>query len=107
MPTALQTTPARRRKVPTSDELTSIPGIGPSMAVDLHDLGYHHVADLRSADPQEMYDRLIRLRGAHQDRCVLYVFRCAVYYAGRRRHDPELLKWWNWSDDNRSRARAR
>jgi hypothetical protein len=27
---------------------------------------------------------------------VLYVFRCAVYYAGHREHDPELLKWWNW-----------
>ena len=39
-----------------------------------------------------MYDRLIRLRGAHQDRCVLYVFRCAVYYASRARHDPETLE---------------
>lgn len=33
------------------------------------------------------------------DRCMLYVFRCAVYYASSEQHDPELLKWWNWKDD--------
>jgi hypothetical protein len=82
------------------DELQEIPGIGPSLAIDLHDLGYRRVADLKDEDPQKMYDRLIKLRRAHQDRCVLYVFRCAVYYAGRAKHDPEKLKWWNWSDAN-------
>jgi len=82
------------------DDLQSIPGIGASMAVDLRDLGYRRVSDLKGEDPQKMYDRLIRLRGAHQDRCVLYVFRCAVYYASRTRHDAERLKWWNWSDAN-------
>jgi hypothetical protein len=83
-----------------NDELRAIPGIGPSLAIDLRDLGYHRVADLKDADPQKMYDKLIRLRGAHQDRCVLYVFKCAVYYASRAKHDPEKLKWWNWSDAN-------
>lgn len=82
------------------DELQGIPGIGPSLAGDLRDLGYRRVADLQGEDPQKMYDRLTRLRGAHQDRCVLYVFRCAVYYASKSRHDPERLKWWNWSDAN-------
>jgi hypothetical protein len=45
-----------------------------------------------------MYRDLCDLRGAHIDRCVLYAFRCAVCYAGTSRHDPELLKWWNWKD---------
>ncbi len=45
-----------------------------------------------------MYRDLCGIRGAHIDRCVLYVFRCAVYYAGAEKHDPELLKWWNWKD---------
>jgi hypothetical protein len=31
-------------------------------------------------------------------RCVLYVFRCAVYFATEKVHDEELLKWWNWQD---------
>jgi len=82
------------------DELQTIPGIGPSLAADLRDLGYRRVTDLKGEDPQKMYDRLIKLRGAHQDRCVLYVFRCAVYYASRRTHDARKLKWWNWSDAN-------
>ena len=85
------------------DELQSIPGIGKSLAVDLRDLGYQRVADLKGEDPQKMYERLMRIRGGHQDRCVLYVFRCAVYFASRKKHDAEKLKWWNWSDENLAR----
>ena len=79
-------------------DLQTIPGIGPSMAQDLKDLGYSMVRDLRNEDPEKMYRALIEQRGVHQDRCVLYVFRCAVYFAGTETHDPELLKWWNWKD---------
>jgi len=45
-----------------------------------------------------MYEDLCKIRGAHQDRCVLYVFRCAVYYAGNETHEAHLLGWWNWKD---------
>src|SRR5690349_18102177 len=75
-----------------------IPGIGPSMADDLWRLGYRFVAELRGEEPEAMYQRLCELSGGHVDRCVLYVFRCAVYFASNGEHDPELLKWWNWSD---------
>ena len=78
------------------DPLQVIPGIGPAMAGDLRRLGYRTPADLRTADPQRMYDRLCRITRTRQDPCVLYVFRCAVYYASRSRHRPELLMWWNW-----------
>ena len=78
--------------------LQGIPGIGKSLAQDLDDLGYRVVEDLRGENPEEMYQRLILLRGRHIDRCVLYVFRCAVYCASNTVHDPELLKWWNWKD---------
>jgi hypothetical protein len=37
------------------------------------------------------------------DRCMLYVFRCAVYYATNKKHDPKLLKWWNWKEDNKAK----
>ena len=80
----------------TRDPLQVIPGIGPSLAADLRLLGYRAVSDLKDADPEVMYQRLCRLTGERQDPCVLYVFRCAVYYASRTRHQPELLKWWNW-----------
>ena len=79
-------------------ELQTIPGVGPSIARDLTDLGYTSVSGLWREDPESMYQRLCELRGTHIDRCVLYVFRCAVYFAGNTGHNPELLKWWNWKD---------
>lgn len=78
--------------------LQVIPGIGPSISQDLYDLGYSSPVDLANCDPQVMYDRLSALRGVHVDKCVLYVFRCAVYFCSHENHDPELLKWWNWKD---------
>jgi hypothetical protein len=78
--------------------LQVMPGIGPSLAKDLIDLGYAAPADLRGEDPEAMYADLCRLRGHHIDRCVLYTFRCAVYFASNDSHDPELLKWWHWKD---------
>jgi predicted RecB family nuclease len=81
-----------------SSGLQIIPGIGKSMEQDLNKLGITAVEDLNGRNPQEMYDRLCELCGQHIDRCVLYVFRCAVYYAEHEKHDPEKLKWWNWKD---------
>jgi hypothetical protein len=79
-------------------DLQRIPGVGPSLAQDLLDLGYQQVSELRDANPERMYDELCALRDQYIDRCVLYVFRCAVYYASHAEHQPELLKWWNWKD---------
>src|SRR5215813_8979598 len=79
-------------------DLQRIPGVGPSIARDLVDLGYSRVASLVGEDPEAMYEELCHLRSAHIDRCVLYTFRCAVYFASHTEHEPELLKWWNWKD---------
>jgi len=79
-------------------DLRVIPGIGPSLAQDLNDLGFHSVLDLKQADPEKMYNDLVTLRRTPIDHCVLYVFRCAVYFADTDNHDPEKLKWWNWKD---------
>jgi len=79
-------------------ELRRIPGVGASIADDLWLLGIRSVGDLRGRDPQELYDRFCVLQGMHVDRCMLYVLRCAVYFASHERHDPERLKWWNWKD---------
>ena len=79
-------------------ELQTIPGIGNSLSQDLVDLGYRKVNELKGEDPETMYKNLISLRGHHIDRCVLYVFRCAVYYASNSVHEPELLKWWKWKN---------
>jgi len=79
-------------------DLRKIPGVGPSIARDLWDLGFKSVGELRGESPQDLYDRHCRQVGVQVDRCLLYVFRCAVYFAENTRHDPELLKWWNWKD---------
>ena len=94
-----------RKQAASVDSLEVIPGVGPSIAKDLQDLGINRVQDLQRHDPQEMFDALCAMRGEKIDRCVLYVFRCAVYFATTRRHDPERLKWWNWTDDRMPRKR--
>lgn len=86
----------RRSRVRRDHELQVIPGIGPSLAADLRDLGIRYVADLKRRDPERMYQQLNTRRGVRQDPCVLYVFRCAVYFARTTRPKPDLLKWWNW-----------
>jgi hypothetical protein len=79
-------------------ELRQIPGVGKSIAIDLWELGIRRVADLQNRDPQVLYDRLCEMRGMHIDRCMLYVLRCAVYYASTFPHEPDKLLWWNWTD---------
>jgi len=80
-------------------ELRKIPGIGAKMEEDLRLLGYRSAEQLAAEDPEQMYRRLMQLRGQHIDRCVLYVFRCAVYFASNRVHQPEKLQWWYWKDE--------
>lgn len=79
-------------------ELRTIPGVGPSIARDLYELGIRSVADLRGRDPERLYRRRCEQQGQPIDRCLLYVFRCAVYYAETPRPKPERLLWWNWKD---------
>ncbi len=81
-----------------ADELQNIPGVGRSIAEDLRSLGIRRVIDLRDKNPETLYDELCKKMGKPVDRCVLYVFRCAVYFATHTRHDAEKLKWWYWKD---------
>lgn len=79
-------------------QFRQIPGVGRAVARDLYDLGFRSTGELKDQDPEEMYLRHCVQKGMKVDRCMLYVFRCAVYYASGDKHDPELLKWWNWKD---------
>ena len=75
-----------------------IPGIGKSIAQDLNHIGIYTVDDLKDQAPEDLYVRSNQYAGTQQDRCLLYVFRCAIYFAEGGR-DPEKLKWWNWKDE--------
>ncbi|MBI5814312.1 MAG: helix-hairpin-helix domain-containing protein [Nitrospinae bacterium] len=81
-------------------ELRRIPGVGKSIAEDLYAMGVRKVADLKGKNPEKLYSKLCGQMGFRVDRCMLYVFRCAVYFASHEKHDQELLKWWNWKDKN-------
>ncbi|MEI7579899.1 MAG: helix-hairpin-helix domain-containing protein [bacterium] len=79
-------------------ELEIIPGIGKSIAQDLENIGITKVKDLIGKNPEALFEKSNQYRGSIQDRCLLYVFRCAIYFAENQKHDPEKLKWWHWKD---------
>lgn len=81
-------------------QLQQIPGVGKNIAQDMFDIGIHTVSRLKKKDPEKLYRKLCDFKAGPVDRCMLYVFRCAVYYVSNTRHDPNLLKWWNWKDRN-------
>jgi len=80
-----------------TDFLINIPGVGKSIEKDFHNIGINTVSDLIDKNPENLYELSNKFAGVTQDRCLLYVFRTAVYYAKGGR-DPEKLKWWNWKD---------
>ena len=83
-----------------SNQLEQIPGVGRAIAQDMRNIGIGSVSQLKGGEPEKLYKKLCDFKAGPVDRCMLYVFRCAVYYASNTEHDPELLKWWNWKDKN-------
>ena len=79
-------------------DLQKIPYVGRETEKDLILLDFDSIASLKGADPEVMYEKECALKGVKIDRCQLYVYRMAVYYAENEVHDPEKLKWWNWKD---------
>ncbi len=81
-------------------ELQKIPGVGKSVAQDLWSLGIRSIADLKVKDPERLYLDLCEYQRCRVDRCMLYVLKCAVYFASETKPNPEKLKWWNWKDSS-------
>jgi len=78
--------------------LLTIPGIGKNIKEDLMNIGIYCVEDLKGKNPEELYLKDAKVKGFQDDRCLLYVFRMAVYYAEHEFPDAEKLKWWYWKD---------
>lgn len=87
------------RKENNGSDLRTIPGVGANMEQHLRHIGIKAIADLRGKDPEELYLQDCLFKGFQDDRCILYVFRLAVYYAEHETHEPEKLKWWYWKDN--------
>ncbi len=60
-------------------DLKQIPGVGVSLATNLWNIGIKSIKDLEDKNPQKLYEKSNDFAEVVQDRCVLYVFRCAVY----------------------------
>ena len=83
-----------------SKVLEQIPGVGKAIAQDMASIGIRSLSQLKNQDPDKLYQKLCDFKASPVDRCMLYVLRCAVYYASNTKHDPQLLKWWNWKNSN-------
>ena len=79
-------------------ELERIPGVGPNMARHLADIGYTTLNSLRGEDPEHIYQKDCLFQGCQVDRCALYVYRLAVYYAEHGSCPADRLNWWDWKE---------
>lgn len=79
-------------------QLQEVPGIGKACAEDLWNIGIRRISDLSGQNPAVLYNRLNRFSRVTHDICMLYTFRCAVYFATEKDHESDKLHWWNWKD---------
>jgi len=79
-------------------DLINIPYVGKNTKDDLLKMGITCIEDLKGKDPEDLYLQDSIIKGYEEDRCQLYVFRMAVYYAEHTTHEDEKLKWWYWKD---------
>lgn len=94
----MKSTGRRQFVVSKAKPLEQIPGVGKAISQDLWNIGIRSVDDLKGRSAEQLYDRLCKFKGAAVDKCMLYVLRCAVYYASNTKHNPRLLKWHNWKN---------
>lgn len=79
-------------------DLLTIPNVGKNTKEDLLNIGITCVEDLVGKDPEDLYIEDCIYKKYQEDKCQLYVFRAAVYYAEHETHEKEKLKWWYWKD---------
>ncbi len=61
-------------------------------------IGITCVEDLIGKNPEELYIKDCMVKGFQVDRCQLYLFRMAVYFAENTEWEEEKLKWWYWKN---------
>ena len=65
-------------------ELATVPHIGKKSAEALWNIGVKSLSDLKNRDPEELYLMMQGQPNIAVDRIMLYVLRCAVYYASNK-----------------------
>ncbi len=87
-----------KNKAAVLKQLQTIPGIGKACSLDLWNIGITCISELAGQNPLMLYNKLNAVTGITHDICMLYTFRCAVYYATENNPDKEKLNWWYWKD---------
>lgn len=77
----------------TTTDLIKIPNVGKNTKQDLINIGIRCIEDLKGKNPEELYIQDCEFKKYKEDRCQLYVFRMAVYYAEHDTWEDEKLKW--------------
>jgi len=83
--------------------LRDLVSVGPAIVRDFELLGIRSVAQLRRRNPEKLYEKLCRVKGAAQDICCLDVFRAAVAQARDPQLPAEQCQWWYWSRRRKAR----
>ncbi len=74
-----------------SRALEQIPGVGENIAQDMRNIDISSIDDLKGKKAEDLYQKLCDFKASPVDRCVLYVFRSAIYYAENTQHDPRAV----------------
>lgn len=79
--------------------LLTIPNVGKKTKESLLNIGITCVEDLIGKNPEELYLQDCKVKGFQEDKCQLYLFRMAIYYAENKDNlEEKKLKWWYWKD---------
>ncbi len=79
-------------------DLKKIPNIGDKTKQSLLSIGITCVEDLQGKKPEDLYLNDCKIKGYKEDKCQLYLFRMAIYYAEHTNWEEDKLKWWYWKD---------
>lgn len=86
--------------------LEDLVSVGPATARDLAQVGITSVEQLRSRDPDDLYERLCRSTRTRHDPCVRDVFEAAIAQACTSGLPTELRQWWTYSRRRKANARS-
>lgn len=79
-------------------DLIEIPNVGEKTKQSLINIGITCIEDLKGKNPEELYIKDCLAKGFQEDKCQLYLFRMAVYYAENTICEEQKLKWWYWKN---------
>ncbi|QQR53713.1 TfoX/Sxy family DNA transformation protein [bacterium] len=76
-----------------SKELLSLKNVGKAVLHDLELLGIHSIEQLKTQNPDDLFEKLQRITGSIQNPCVWDVFAAIIHQA----NTGNALPWWYFS----------